>query len=247
MNALLSPWSCLAVALLAGGCQPEPELACERVRFGWPLLDLSPSVDVDDLAEGLQVSFDVRSDLLAGAHATLTIAAGDQDPVYAAQAQAQEDGLLSFQNVTVPEGEIVFFLDARDGCGGHRSGLRTFVWDGLGYPGCHLQLAMGPSQDPESLYPVLGPEHDENVELPGMQVRVLVDAGRPDMRVRLFATDRETGEAQSYDLAPDASGVAEQELTLGAGEQAMRAVCFWDAQDLRPSSPTWTYWVQSGE
>lgn len=225
-------------------CHGEPEFTCERVRFGWPAFDLNPSADVNPQAEGLQVDFDVRSDIEAGVRATLTIAAGDSDPVFAGEAQTQEDGSVSFRDITVPEGEIVFFLDADSQCGRHRSGTRTFVWDGLGFPSCSLSLASEPDPDPESPYPVLRSGNDEDLTLDGMQVQVRIAAGRPDMRVRLFALDRETGATQTFELEPDQGGLAETTVTLGEGEQALRAVCFWDAQGLRPSSATWTYLVE---
>lgn len=232
---------------MASACQGEPEVSCERVRFSWPLFELDPSVDVAPQTEGLQVDFEVRSDLEGGVRATLTIAAGESEPVYAGEAVTRDDGSVLFRDISVPEGEIVFFLDARSRCGRHRSGKRTFVWDGLGFPSCSLSLASEPELDPERPYPVLRVANDEDLELDGMQVQVRVASGRPDMQVRLFALDRETGDTQTFDLEPDQNGLAATTVTLGEGEQALRAVCLWEAQGLRPSSPTWTYLVESGE
>jgi hypothetical protein len=238
----------LAMAALTTGaaCQPEPERACTRVRFGWPYFELTPSSDVS-VAPGLQIDIELRSDLEGGIRATLSIAEGEQDPAIVATAVSQADGRLSFEGVTVPEGEVVFLVDAADECGRHRGGARTFVWDGLGYPACTLRLASGPLEDPQSPWPLLRAEHDEDPETEGMQTRVIVESGRPDMEISLFVLDRETGEDRSFELTPNDLGTAEHEVTLAEGEQAMRAVCFWPARELRQSSPTWTYLVDIEE
>lgn len=228
--------------LALAGCHAEPDRACERVRFGWPSFDLDPSVDSSPI-EGMQTSFTVRSDLLPGTVANLFVAEGDADQVFASQALTDGEGSLSFVDVSVPLGNITFLLEARDECGTYRSGRRTFVWDGLGIPACSLSLASEPTPEAGVSIPVLGPEHDEDAEQEGMQVRVRVDAGRPDMQVTLFVVDRETSETQSFDLETAANSRAVQTVTLGPGEQAMRAVCYWPPEDLRRNSPTWAYYV----
>ena len=229
-------------------CRPEPELNCERVRFGWPPLQLDPSADVSS-AEGLQVNLSVRSDLLPSALAKLSIAEsgpeGDQDKVLIAQTLADSDGLLIFAEVNVPLGSLVFFIDAEDECGQAHTGRRAFVWDGLGQPQCQLGLASGPVADPVTGIFDLRAEHDEDSDTPGMQVSVVIDAERPDMQVSLFVVDRETGTSQDFELAVDASGVGQQSLTLAEGEQAVRAVCYWQSQELRLNTPTRIYFVDS--
>ena len=99
---LLSP---MLLGLLS--CRGEPSLNCERVRFGWPFFDEDPSSDIDPSIEGIQIDIPVRSDLLPGAYAKLTITAEsvpeeEREAVFAGDARADADGLLVFENVTIP-------------------------------------------------------------------------------------------------------------------------------------------------
>ncbi len=245
-HLLLVPTLCLG--LLA--CRAEPELNCERVRFGWPHLDESPSSDISS-AEGIQIDIPVRSDLLPGAPAVLTVTdlnvpEDEQEALFAARSQADSEGLLFFEEVTLPLGSLLLLISAEDECGRARTGRRTFVWDGLGKPQCDLSLAKSPAADPVSGIYDLRPEHDEDAQTAGMQVSVLVDAGRPDMEVRLFVVDRESGDTQDAELMAGEDNKAVQSLTLAEGEQAVRAICYWPYEDLYQTSPTQVYLVDSG-
>jgi len=234
----------LSLLFVATSCHGEPDRACNRVRFGWPEFQLDPSADTRD-AEGIQLAFDVRSDLYANTHASLFLRIGDDETkTLIAEATSQPDGLLSFSDATVPLGEVVLIVEARDECGTHRTGRRLYVWDGLGVPRCELTLAHPPEQPVDGGIPVLGPEDDEDSDLAGMQVRVIVEAGRPDMEVSLFVRDREQDESQEFFPQSDANGQAEVLVTLPLGEQALRAVCYWEPQELRPSSATHVFIVE---
>jgi hypothetical protein len=238
--------SCLPlIALLAAaaGCQQEPARACERVRFGWPLVQLDPSDDVAPDEEGIQLDFDLRSDLREGTLVALYLVAGEGDPAFVAQSLSGPDGVIPFRGVTVPLGEVIFFAQGQDSCGRFRTGRRVYVFDGLGIPRCDLQLAVPASDDPDSSLPVLGAEQDDDPNTPGMQLRLSIDAGRPDMSIDLFVSDRERGENQSYELDASEDGTATVVIPLGGGEQALRAVCHWEVEDLSPSSPTYEFWV----
>jgi hypothetical protein len=237
-----------ALLLALGACRGEPELNCERVRFGWPNFEVDPADDVS-AAEGIQINFSVRSDLLPNAPARLSIAVsgpeGDEDQVLVAETRSQSDGLLTFTDVTVPLGPMIFFIDAEDECGKARTGKRTFVWDGLGMPHCELRLASEPESDPETGSFELVAAYDEDENTPGMQVEVLVDAGRPDMQISLFVVDREGGANQEFDLPAGDDDIGQQAVTLAEGEQALRAVCYWEPQDFRVSTATRVYFVDS--
>ncbi len=244
MNHALVP---LLLLGLGAACQPPPEDACNRVRFGWPFFQLDPSADVSD-AEGLQISFDVRSDLDPGIRADLFLRdeeTEEQVQTFVGEATSDDDGLLSFSNVSIPEGNILFILEARDDCGVQRTGKRAFVWDGLGIPQCLLSLGMPPETPDDGSLPILGAEHDEDPTTDGIQVRALVDAGRPDMEIRVFARDRELDEDQEFVRDSDSDGKAEILITLPPGEQALRAVCYWEPEDLRRNSPTYVFDVES--
>ncbi len=238
---LLTPALLLTVA-----CHLPPDDACNRVRFGWPFLQLDPTSDVSEAAEGIQIDFDVRSDLGADVRASLFLRLDDsEEQVFLSEAVSDSAGLLPFRNVTVPEGEIVLVLEARDDCGLQRSGKRLFVWDGLGFPRCEMALATPPATPTDGSIPVLGLEHDEDSGTPGIQVRVLVETGRPDMEVSLFARDRERDEDQEFVVASDSSGLAEIPFTLPSGEQAIRGVCFWEPEDLRVNTATRLFFVDT--
>lgn len=239
----------LPVLLLAlGACRGEPELNCERVRFGWPHFELDPSADVSS-AEGIQIDIRLESDLLPNAPAKLSIevtnSEGEQERSVVAEARSESDGGLHFTDVTVPLGPIIFYIDAEDDCGKARSGRRTFVWDGLGMPQCELRLASEPAADPQSGVRDLGAEHDEDEGTAGMQVEVIIDSGRPDMEVTLFAVDRESAGNQDFDVPVDEVGIGRQTLTLPEGEQALRGVCYWEPEDFRVTSVTKVYYVDS--
>lgn len=242
-----SPIIVSSLLLALSACRTEPELNCERVRFGWPHFELDPSADVSSV-EGLQIDFSVRSDLLPDALAKLSI--GETGPegnekILLGEARSDDEGLLAFTNIPVPLGPVLFLIDALGDCGRARTGRRTFVWDGLGQPQCQLSLVSGPAADPVTGVFNLQAEHDEDVDTAGMQVRLAVDAGRPDMQIELLALDRETGTQQDFELSVDASGLGQLSLTLAEGEQAVRALCYWQPQDFRVNTPTRIFLVDS--
>jgi len=209
------------------------------VRFSWPEFNLDSHADTRPDLEGLQVNLTVHSDLPPGVQTTLYLREGDDKDSQRELAKvfAQDDGTLLFSDITIIEGEIVLLLDASDDCGKHRSGKRLYVWDGQGIPQCTLDLAT-PSSDG-----VLGPQQDEDDTTSGMQVRVLVQAGRPDMEVRLFVRNRTLQTERSFTHPSQENGDAEFALTLEEGEQAIRAVCLWEPRALYPSSATHVFQV----
>jgi len=243
----IAPLSFFGLVLLGLGaaCQPPPDDACNRVRFGWPFFQLDPSADVSDEA-GIQIRFDVRSDLAPGVAANLFLRDEETDEQsFVGEAVSDADGLLSFSDVTIPEGDILFILEARDECGVQRTGRRAFVWDGLGIPQCSLSLGLPPEIPSDGSLPILGAEHDEDPGTAGIQVRVIVDAGRPDMQITVFARDRELDEDQEFIVDSEDDGTAEVLLTLPAGEQAIRSVCYWEPEDLRSNSATYVFDVDA--
>ena len=54
-----------AAAAAACGCQPEPDLLCDRARVIWPYLEIDPSLDTSP-QDGIQIDLDLRSTLLPG-------------------------------------------------------------------------------------------------------------------------------------------------------------------------------------
>lgn len=247
----MSRFLLLASMLLAVACHTPPEEACNRVRFGWPFLELDPTSDVNDGQDGIQVDFDVRSDLAGGIRANLfqriDVGEDETEQVYLGEATSDSDGLLSFRNITVPEGDLVLIIEARSNCGLHRTGRRLFVWDGLGIPQCEMSLATPPAMPTDGSIPVLSSEQDEDALAEGMQVRFLVQAGRPDMEVTLFTRDRERDESDEISAFSDSSGLSEFAITLPTGEQAVRAVCYWEPEDVRVNTATRLFYVEEDE
>lgn len=237
------PFVPLAILLVTSACHEEPARVCERVRFGWPHFEISPESDTNSAEDGIQIDFVLRSDLLAGATVNLFITAEDEEPVLVAEALATESGEVPFSNVSVPIGDIVIHADAKDSCGFRRSGLQTFVWDGLGVPECSLTIPNGPAIVLGEI-PTLTSEHDVDLDLPGLQVQVQVETGRPDIQVALFALDRTLLSEQEFSLDSDSTNLVSQMVTLEPGEHAFRGVCFWEPEALYLNSPTWSYQVQ---
>lgn len=237
----LGALGCLALAC----CHPEPGRLCDRVRFVWPYLDLDTGDDVSDRA-GLQVELAISTGLDEGTPITLFLSQNDEDePASLMQRSTDADGIVHFAEVTIPTGEVILYAEAETECGDFRSGRRTYVWEGVGRPRCDLQVSPGPVQVEGQALPVLLPEHDVDPAQEGFQTQVLVEAGRGDMTVDLFHVDRELDERNQLSLLPDGDGSAEAVVTLGPGEQALRALCEWEPLALRPSSPTLVFWVEA--
>jgi hypothetical protein len=236
----------LALLVGATGCEGEPSLLCDRVRVIWPFFNLDPSLDTSS-AEGLQIDLALRSSLLPGTAVSLSVQGPEGEPViHPEQAVADETGDLLFTDVTVPFGRVTLQVTASNECGDTRSTRTPFVWDGLGYPACDLELGVEPAVV-EALAPlgVLRAEHDADPETPGVQLQVTITAGRPDMTVSFFQLDPATGEQDITTEQANADGQAVYTVDLSEGEHALRAVCEWEEGGLRPSSPSFRLWVDS--
>jgi len=230
----------LAVAAVgAAGCQEEPSLLCDRARVVWPFFDIDPRLDTSP-DDGLQIDLELRSSLLPGTSVFLTVQGEEGDPVAHPQpAVADEDGDVLFTDVNVPFGRVTFEVNAHNECGDVRSLRTPYVWDGLGFPRCDLDLGVEPAVvDDLAPLSVLRAEHDGDPDQPGVQLQVSIDAGRPDMTVTLFALDPATGEQQIFEEESGDDLRASFPVTLGEGEHALRAVCVWEPAGLRPSSRT---------
>ena len=228
-----------ALAGSLGACQAEPSLLCDRARVVWPYFDIDPADDVDPATEGIQLDLALETSLPAGSTGTLTVepAAGEL-AVHPESSTAGEDGALDFRGVTLPTGRVTLTLLIENECGRASTARTLFVWDGLGIPACELSLSPEPAEV-EGLEPVvvLRAEHDTD---PGavLPVEVTVQAGRPDMTVDLFALDLATGEEVRLEADSGEDRAASFPLLLPDGEHAVRAVCRWAPEDLRPSSIT---------
>jgi hypothetical protein len=238
VRSLLAAVLC-ALALGLAGCQGQPSLLCDRVRLIWPAFNIDPTSDTSS-AEGLQIDIDLRSSLLPGSRAALSVQGETGDPVtHPEVAIADADGNLSFSAVTVPLGRVTLELQVENECGEVESVREPFVWDGLGFPRCELELGVEPAVV-DDLAPLraLRAEHDDDPDAPGIQLPVSVQAGRPDMTVSLFALDLATGEEQELEQETGDDLAAEFTVALTEGEHAVRAICFWSPAALRPSSPS---------
>ena len=239
-------WLAIAIAIAAAGCEPQPDLLCDRARVVWPFLEFDPSSDSSP-DEGLQVDLDLRSSLLPGTVAYLFITGEDGVAVaHPDPATVDEDGDFSYDDVTLPLGRVQLTLSIKNGCGAASTGREIFVWDGAGYPRCTLTTSATPADEP--FYRPLGgrrAEHDGDQDQDGLQREVAVDTDRPDMTVSLFVRDVASGEETAFEEESGEDEVAEFELTLPEGEQAIRAVCLWAPADLHPSSITERYFVDT--
>jgi hypothetical protein len=209
------------------------------VRLIWPAFAIDPGDDTSPDA-GLQIDIALRTSLLPGSRGQLSVRGEQGDAVpHQQEAVADEEGGLAFSGVTVPFGRIELQLVVSNECGEAQSVRRPFVWDGLGYPGCDLDIGVQPAVVDE-LAPVgvLRAEHDADPGTPGVALDVSVVAGRPDMTVTLFAVDRTTGEEEIVEQETGDDRSARFAVDLGEGEHALRAICSWLPAGLRPSSPT---------
>jgi hypothetical protein len=237
-----------ALALGTGGCQAEPDLLCDRVRVVWPFFQVSATDDTDPAAAGIQIDIQLRSSVLPGSQARLTVQ-GEEDPQPVAHpeaAVADENGDFAFHGVTVPLGRVQLVVEVANECGVAHSHRSLFVWDGLGYPQCEMTLGVTPATI--AAFAPLGvvrAADDTDPGTAGFQLPVSVDAGRPDMSVTLFVLDVASGAEQTLvqDTGDDLR--ADYDVTIGEGEQALRAVCSWPPAGLSPSSVTRRLWVDT--
>jgi hypothetical protein len=240
----------LAAAVLASSlvaCQGEPSRLCDRARVIWPFFDIDPADDVDPDQEGIQVDLTLRTSLPVGSTGILSVEPVEGDPaIHPQSATAGEDGVLDFHAVTLPTGRVTLTVFIENECGQASTTRSLFVWDGLGIPSCELAISPAPVEV-EGLAPlgVLRAEHDADPEAPGLPLEVEVLAGRPDMTVTLFALDLGEGLETRLESEAGADGAATFSLTLADGEHALRAVCHWAAEDLRPSSITRRLWIDT--
>jgi hypothetical protein len=233
-------------ALLAVACQEQPSVLCDRVRIVWPYFEIDPRLDVSE-AEGLQVDLHLRTTLNEGSAARLTVQGETGDPVlHPEESVAGEDGALDFHGVTMPLGRLLLEVAIENECGESASRRQLYAWDGLGFPQCELSLGVEPTQD-DAYAPlgVLRASDDGDPVAPGLQLHVTVDAGRPDMSVTLFALDVASGEQEIVSQESGTDRIAAFDLTIGEGEQAIRAVCEWEPEELLPSSVTERLWVDT--
>jgi len=239
--------ACALSSATAAGCQEEPSRLCEPIRLVWPYFaNLDPTLDTSP-ADGLQIEIVLRTSLVPGSTGSLTVQGEEGDPVpHPETAIAAEDGTLRFSDVTVPFGRVTLHVSVESECGDAESTRTPYVWDGLGFPMCDIDIGKAPAAVEElTSLGVVRAEHDLDPDSPGAQLDVSVQAGRPDMTVTLFVLDVESGEQT---IAEEESGedlVARFPVTLGQAEQAMRAVCVWEEGDLRPSSLTLRLWVDT--
>ncbi len=240
-----SPHAAAAVALalcaaaLAGGCQSQPDLLCDRVRLVWPAFSIDPGDDTSP-DDGLQIDIALRTSLLPGSSGRLNVRGEQGDAVpHPQEVIADAEGGLLFTDVTVPFGRIELQLVVSNECGEAESVRTPFVWDGLGYPSCDMDIGVEPAVVNE-LAPVgvLRAEHDADPATPGVALEVSVLASRPDMTVTLFTVNRTTGAEEIVEQETGDDLSARFAVDLGEGEHALRAICTWPPADLRPTSPT---------
>lgn len=236
----------LVVACVAA-CDGPPSLLCDHARVVWPTREIEPADDVSP-DPGIQVDLVLKTTLLPGTRGFLGVQGEDDEKpvVYPGSAVADQDGTISFSAVDVPYGNATLLLTVENDCGQRETSHDVFVWDGLGMPRCDLTPAATPA-DVAFYQPlqVLRAEHDADDQTPGLQMHFTASAGRPDMKVTLFALDVAGGAEQALAADVGEDGTVGYDLTLGEGEQALRAVCQWTAEDLRPSSATLRYWVDT--
>ncbi|HKE14540.1 MAG TPA: hypothetical protein VKB80_06735 [Kofleriaceae bacterium] len=216
------------------------------MRLVWPAFNIDPGDDTSP-EPGLQIDFDLRTSLLPGSRGVLTVQGEEGDPVrHPEPAIADDEGTLRFTGVTVPLGRVTLDLTVENECGQSESVREPFVWDGLGMPACDMDLGVEPAVVDE-LAPlrVLRAEHDDDPGTPGIELPVLVDAGRPDVTVTLFVLDAATGEEEAIEQETGDDLTAEFAVALGEGEHALRAICPWEPAGLRPSTPTFRFLVDT--
>jgi hypothetical protein len=228
------------LAAIGGGCQAQPDRLCDRARVVWPFFDVDAGDDVDPDVDGIQIDLVLRSSLNPDSVAVLSVIGPDMVAApHPETAVVAADGGLAFRAVTVPTGRVQLSLVIHDECGPLSSARRLYVWDGAGYPACELALGVQPAPSPEhEPLGVIAGDADVDPATDGVQLPVLVEAGRPDMAIALFVREVATGRDVVHEEDSGEDRAATFVVTAPPGEVAIRAVCTWTAEDLRPSSHT---------
>ncbi|RMH36651.1 MAG: hypothetical protein D6689_22130 [Deltaproteobacteria bacterium] len=209
---------------------------------------LSPSsgseiTQADDTgtADGVQVDVRARVDgVEPGDTATLTVngtAAGSPATVDA-------NNEVTFDGVTLPEGEVDLVVTATNACDETGSdSVSVFVVGDL-----QCQLAIVNPSVTVSAYPqpVLNAAADDDADTPGFQATARVTTS-PGYKVELFVLDVGTGaEASAGTMTAGDDGVAAYTaLTLAEGVQAIRAQCVSPGGGASGAAPAQTFFVDS--
>src|SRR5688500_15668462 len=102
MLPVMSPSRSAALDVLLAGCQPQPELLCDRARVVWPYLEIDPTIDTSP-EEGIQIDLDLRSSLPEGTIGRLFVIGEDGEAeAHPDESVVDEEGRLSYREVTLP-------------------------------------------------------------------------------------------------------------------------------------------------
>ena len=222
-------------------CQPVPNSLCDGVLLTWGFdnHELGPRDDVSD-APGLQIDILLRSELDEGVEASMTVMGEDgSESLHPERAVADRLGQLKFMDVEVPIGRVVFEVETNNGCRDIRTRrIRNVLADDR-RPVCEVTFNPEPA-------PVLGRlpvrafgiDDDLDPLTTGTQVEIEVFTQLPEMEIRILALEIETGEQSIFESTSDENGRVRFPLSLGAGEQAVRALCAGGPTEFPLSSAT---------
>jgi hypothetical protein len=201
--------------------------------------DIVSPADDANTAPGIQIDVTVNTSLTPGYAMTLYL----DGEALSEPTEADENGTLVFENVSLPYGSVQLTVLGRNQCKDVKSSKSLFVFDEQGDILCQMTLT-GASLGAGGVetWPAAA---DADAIAPGFQGEVVVTTGRDDVKVKILILDVDMGTEVS--LHEDASPGGEVVFmpTLPAGRHALRATCEWAAISVPRHSSTHTVEVQA--
>lgn len=190
-----------------------------------PAASVSGADDLDPGTAGIQTNVSVKSNLKKGDEFVLSIT-DTGGAVAQVSATSNGDGDVTFEDVTLPSGEVTMAVTGTSGsgCGTGSDEVTVSV---ITEAACGLAVVNGPlSNDFFAPIPVLNSTNDSDAALPNFQANFEVSSVA-GFDVELFVLDVETGmeAAVGTVTADSSSGLASFATTLAQGRKAIRATC----------------------
>lgn len=243
---------CIAILVFWGalisltGCRPPPKNACQGAIVSWPFLEFNEDDDVSSEL-GFQTDIEIRTSLGQGADAFLSVAVNDaSEPTEESlvdnglQSEVDEQGFVTFENVTFPAGASIIEFESEVFCGVIRTSREAYLTTDSNTLRCSLSV-QGEEQVFGEKFRRLSDNADQTPASNELDANFIVVSGLKNTLVNISILNEESGVEE---VAEGNSGeLLENQVAsvLQSGFYKMRAVC--RNGELIEASPTIRYRV----
>ena len=224
------------------GCQPEPDISCNGIRFTWALPDISfsSSDDADENMPGIQTNLEVRVELPPETAVTLLVEqldASDGDTLSTEEysAAVSAEGEVK-ETITLPEGRVRITVVGNTSCREVRSSRTVFVFDEGGDVSCEV-LAADAMPDENGVW-FFNSDADVDLSTDELEIALSVVTGRPDVLVSLLVLDSSNGKTEENTQTSGESSDADFTVPISEAGTSVRATCSWTDQEIVRFSTT---------